>query len=386
MAIDVAREAPSRRRAIPRQRQRVAAYEPPPSPEEITLRRRSWEVLAQASIDHVRDTAERADLHNGDETAVPTRRAACEQVKSQLRKAEDYLAMSASLLTAARGTRLDGAWSHIHNAKVASVELMGDDQLAAYVPEILALATKNLTRGTARIDEPALATIRALHKKYSNGGPPEGISDRDRHTLSNVLRTTYDRVANEFHRLRRFQAAVVVATIFVLLLVAGLMVLGAARPASVPLCFPDPSATVQQPVANATPVCPSGTDAPAPADVALVALFGLVGAALVGVRLAIRPSTPSSVPMATTRWFQGLLKAATGMLTAILGLMFLRAGIVPGFDQVDTQAQILVYAVVFGASQELITRFVDERSNTLLAAVTATEPTPNEGDGSEREY
>ena len=84
-----------------------------------------------------------------------------------------------------------------------------------------------------------------------------------------------------------------------------------------------------------------------------------------------------------TRWaktweFQALLKAATGMLTAILGLLFLRAGIVPGFTQVDTQSQILVYAVVFGASQELITRFVDQRSNDLLAAVTSTEAEPGD--------
>jgi membrane protein implicated in regulation of membrane protease activity len=77
--------------------------------------------------------------------------------------------------------------------------------------------------------------------------------------------------------------------------------------------------------------------------------------------------------MATTRWFQALLKAATGMLTAILGLLFLRAGVVPGFTQIDTQSQILVYAIVFGASQELITRFVDRRSNDLLAAVTVSE-------------
>jgi hypothetical protein len=38
----------------------------------------------------------------------------------------------------------------------------------------------------------------------------------------------------------------------------------------------------------------------------------------------------------------------------------------------------LVYAVVFGASQELITRFVDQRSNDLLAAVTSTEAAPGD--------
>ena len=73
------------------------------------------------------------------------------------------------------------------------------------------------------------------------------------------------------------------------------------------------------------------------------------------------------------------------MLTAILGLLFLRAGIVPGFTQVDTQSQILVYAIVFGASQELITRFVDQRSNDLLAAVTSSEAVRNDATDSQYE-
>jgi hypothetical protein len=91
------------------------------------------------------------------------------------------------------------------------------------------------------------------------------------------------------------------------------------------------------------------------------------------VRLVVRPAAASLVPMGATRWFQVLLKAATGMLTAVLGLLFLRAEVVPGFSQVDTQAQILVYAIIFGASQELITKFVDQRSNDLLDAVTTSE-------------
>jgi hypothetical protein len=60
-------------------------------------------------------------------------------------------------------------------------------------------------------------------------------------------------------------------------------------------------------------------------------------------------------------------------VVAILGLLFLRAEAVPGFTQVDTQSQILVYAVLFGATQELLKRFIDQRSNTLVTAVTATQ-------------
>jgi hypothetical protein len=48
-----------------------------------------------------------------------------------------------------------------------------------------------------------------------------------------------------------------------------------------------------------------------------------------------------------------------------LGLLFLRAGVVPGFTALDTQAEILVYAVVFGVAQDLFTRLVDTRANDL---------------------
>jgi hypothetical protein len=179
--------------------------------------------------------------------------------------------------------------------------------------------------------------------------------------------------------LRRFQAAVVVTTLLVLMLVATLITVGARAPQIVPMCFPDPTSPAVQASGEVSSACPTGPNGvPAAGDVGTVALFGLLGAALVGVRLVVRRAAPSAVPMATTRWFQALLKAATGMLTAILGLLFLRAGIVPGFTQVDTQSQILVYAVVFGASQELITRFVDQRSNDLLAAVTSTEAAPGD--------
>jgi len=105
----------------------------------------------------------------------------------------------------------------------------------------------------------------------------------------------------------------------------------------------------------------------------MVVLFGLLGAVLTGVRFVAQRTVASSVPLSTTRSFQALLKGAVGTLAAVLGLLFLRAGVVPGFTQVDTQSQILAYAVVFGAAQEFITRLIDQRSNTLLSGAAPTE-------------
>jgi hypothetical protein len=117
---------------------------------------------------------------------------------------------------------------------------------------------------------------------------------------------------------------------------------------------------------------------PSAGDVPTVALFGLIGASLTSVSFVVRKAPRTAVPIGTSRIFQVVLKAATGMLTAVVGLLFLRAGVVPGFTRIDTRSQILVYAVIFGAAQHLVTTFIDRRSNELVEAVTSieTEETP----------
>ena len=62
-----------------------------------------------------------------------------------------------------------------------------------------------------------------------------------------------------------------------------------------------------------------------------------------------------------------LLKLPTGALTAFLGLTILRAAIIPGVDSLDSSAQILFYAVLFGYSQEIFTGLVDRQAQVVLA-------------------
>ncbi len=41
----------------------------------------------------------------------------------------------------------------------------------------------------------------------------------------------------------------------------------------------------------------------------------------------------------------------TGALTAVLGLLLLRGGFVPGLSALDSTGQILAWALIFGAAQ-----------------------------------
>jgi hypothetical protein len=315
----------------------------------------------------VRRTADKALQAGTADTALLCAHA---EVDRRLERAESYLEMKATVRTGWLGTRMQGAWAYIRSAELASMDLMDEAQLDAYSSHVVALSGKYLKDGA-----PERIAIKCWSERLRSGDGSTPVrawypGPTDRLALAQALQAAHERIADEYHRLRRFQLALVITSAMILVLVGVLVVVGMVRPAMVPLCFPDPGS----PDADGTSICPSGqAGTPEKYDVALVVLFGLLGAALTGVRSVAQSSVASSVPMSTTRFFQALFKAALGTLVAVLGLLFLRAGVVPGFTKVDTQSQILTYAVFFGAAQELLTRLIDQRSNTLLAGATSTE-------------
>ncbi|MGG7571613.1 hypothetical protein [Streptomyces sirii] len=76
------------------------------------------------------------------------------------------------------------------------------------------------------------------------------------------------------------------------------------------------------------------------------------------------------------------LKLPTGALTAVLGLLLMRGGFVPGLTALDSSAQIIAWAIVFGYSQQVFTQFVDKQGQALLAGVRgpgAASPSANPG-------
>ena len=54
-----------------------------------------------------------------------------------------------------------------------------------------------------------------------------------------------------------------------------------------------------------------------------------------------------------------LFKLPAGALTALGGLILVGGEIVPGLSALDTQGQILAYALLFGAAQQVLTRYID---------------------------
>ena len=103
----------------------------------------------------------------------------------------------------------------------------------------------------------------------------------------------------------------------------------------------------------------------------VVALLGLLGGALatsVAIRKIEGAGTPYDVPVALA-W----LKVPLGAFVAILGILAVRGGFVPGLSQLDTQDQILAYALLFGFSQQLFTGVLDSKALSLVADLPTKE-------------
>jgi hypothetical protein len=102
-------------------------------------------------------------------------------------------------------------------------------------------------------------------------------------------------------------------------------------------------------------------------DLFLVEVIGLTAAA-VAAAVAIRGIRGSSEAVHLPVLL-AVLKLPMGAITAFLGLLLMRGQFVPGLSALDTSAQILAWALVFGYAQQLFTRFVDRQGQTVLDSV-----------------
>jgi hypothetical protein len=229
------------------------------------------------------------------------------------------------------------------------------------------------------------------------------VIDAERGKIVTTVRAASSAGLREQVRLRSFRNVVVVTAGLMAVLAIGVALTGLVSPTLIPLCFaPEESgqAVVVCPTEQSAPFSttqqPSGTPLPAgtetqdiddainktasPQDLIVVELVGLTAAAIAAAA-AIRRIKGSSerygLPVALA-----VLKLPTGAITAFLGLLLMRGQFVPGLSALDTSAQILAWALVFGYAQELFTRLVDQQGQTVLdnvrgaSTLQTTSPAP----------
>jgi hypothetical protein len=222
------------------------------------------------------------------------------------------------------------------------------------------------------------------------------VVKEDRGRIVTAVRGASSAALRERLRLRSFRNVVVLTTLLMALLAIAIALTGYFDKTLIPLCFKPEAAgqaMVVCPIEQSSlfPTSPQATSTPGaettdiddavnatatPYDLMVVELVGLTAAAVAaaaGIRRIRGSSERYGLPAALAA-----LKLPTGAITAFVGLLLMRGQFVPGLSALDTSAQILAWALVFGYSQQLFTRLVDQQGQTVLDNVRgANKPTPS---------
>jgi hypothetical protein len=305
------------------------------------------------------------------------------------------------------GATVERARSHLDAAESELLHLAPRSYLLGQMPSLVAHVRAHLDK-----DDPRRVGVEQIYKRVSdqvarrslaNGaGEPraplhDDLDDWDYDTIIAAVRHASAQARRDVTRVRSFRNLLLVCALFLTVGVGVVIVVGAADPTVMPLCFNPEGMVVCPTQSEAAPGqagAGNGTAEPeslTPAqkervddemretancwDIPLFALLGFIAAAVAAATALRRikgTSTEFSLPVALA-----VLKLPTGALTALLGLLLMRGDFVPGLSALDSSAQIIAWAIIFGYAQELLTRFVDNRAQGVLADVAPGDPAPS---------
>lgn len=311
---------------------------------------------------------------------------------------------TARLVNVWSGALVCGAFANLHAAKVVLVDLYAEEDIQAAAPAVLArlqtcLPTDDQRRERAealfgsqisgvpadahsrgwltREDRIQPANRRPLTFRGHSGCSAGELAIR-RAALRDAMQVSYDAADEQYARVRSFRNVLITGAVLLSMLVIAVCLVGARNPHAIPLCFNPSSTTAATAAKVPQKVCPTSeiatADAPPRGDVAIVALMGVLGAAL-SATFAVQKLRSTAAPYAVSVAL-ALFKLPAGALTAIAGLLLIKGDFVPGFSQLDSQGQILAYAIVFGVAQHLVTRLVDQRADDVLSGLPSKERPP----------
>jgi hypothetical protein len=274
---------------------------------------------------------------------------------------------------AVKGSSFERTLGNLDAVEVSLLRLAPTPVLKGALPSVQAHVNRFLPK-----DDPRR---QAVDDVAADGSASIGDDQRDMIVAAQHAANTQRR--RDLLRLRAFRNLLVGGILVFTLIALGLATVGANDPTALPLCF-SPEAQGRVTIVcprEENPIGPVPTSydrdqdvalTVTPEDVRLIELMGLLGAALASgaaLRKLKGTSTPYAVPISLM-----ILKLPTGAVTAVVGLLLMRAEFVPGLSALDSSAQILGWAVVFGISQQLVTRFADSQATGLLENVGGRGP------------
>ncbi|MFD6278990.1 hypothetical protein ACFWFI_25995 [Streptomyces sp. NPDC060209] len=266
------------------------------------------------------------------------------------------------------GSNLAVVQAHLDMAQSLMLRLVPLEMVKALLPGLVSVVREHLC-----VTDLRRSRVERIEKLVDAGG---SLDDEQREFLIDAVGVARQTLLRENLRVRSFVRIVYGVAAVLTLIAITVAVLGALFPDVVPICFGPMDIGVVCPTADASDgdFKPGDKDLDfAYAHVArsrdyfVIELAGM-GAAAVAAAVTLRQirgtATPYNVPVALA-----LLKLPTGALTAVLGLILMRGAFVPGLSALDSSAQIIGWAIIFGYAQQIFTRLVDRRGQAVLDAV-----------------
>lgn len=319
-------------------------------------------------------------------------------VRRHLEIARDTASEDRSRWRSMTGASLQRTASNLDAAEATLLRLAPSAYLEGQLPALLTQVRRYLSvQDARRVQLEMLVARRQAERRGQDVPAPQGpdgrtasvrvrpFTDEERGVIVAAVRAASSEEVRVLMQAQSFRNTLAATAMTLILLAAAAAVLSIASPATVPLCFAPQSGdrvTVVCPTAQrAVPSVGATTTGATPPeavdrtirrtagrwDLLTVEALGLVAAAIsaaVALRKVPGSSTPLGIPIALA-----ILKLPLGALTAVLGILLMRGQFVPGLSALDSSAQILAWAVVFGYAQQTFTRFIDRQANTVLDKV-----------------
>jgi hypothetical protein len=270
------------------------------------------------------------------------------------------------ILNGLTGASQTAARQYVDAARVSILRLSSAQYLKSLLPNIVSEAGAYLPANDLR-----LAVLNEVRAKPDIGDP---LTDSERLQVIAAVQGAQREGQNVQLRIRSFRNVIVGVAVVVSILSLLTVLVGFFAPRLLSTCFdisnPQQESNVGPP--PVTLVCPTQTYtimnvdfAPAPQDVVVVEFVGLLAASIAAaatMRNIRGSSDPYSLPVALA-----FLKLPTGALTALLGLLLLRANLVPAVTaSVTAPGQIIALSLVLGYSQQLFTGLIDRQAQVVL--------------------
>lgn len=246
------------------------------------------------------------------------------------------------------GSAITAGWESVHTAEAELVDVESEDDVRAGLPHLASWLGQVMPSGEPR------KRYEAELDSYMEASKP-----LDRTTVRLIYKDVVKANNESKANLRAFRNLLTVVTAVLALVLAVLAVWHAINPEFVSLCSKSISGT------SSATTCISG-ESPQGQDVLEVLLMGAIGG-LLSLAVAFSGNTEAPPSRYNVRPQQAALKVVAGAATGLIGVLIIQSGvIVSPASQTSSEALFLVYAAVFGFSQQLFTKFVDKRAEALL--------------------